>query len=96
MELLNLFPPKIKEGMKSCRNNLDIGFMGPEAWYEVYEVLLEEFSQNKKAWRDLIFRLWIARVLNHTLCCASRGYVFAMRSLVGMVSCFVQRRLQEE
>jgi len=96
IELLNFFPSKIKEGMRSCRNNLDLHFMDPQAWYEVYEVLLEKFDQNKKAWRDLLFRLWIARVLNHTFYYASKGYEYAMKSLEAMISNFVQRRPKEE
>jgi len=92
MELLNFFPSKIKEGMRSCRNNLDLHFMDPQAWYEVYEVLLEKFDQNKKAWRDLLFRLWIARVLNHTFYYAFKGYEYAMKSLEAMISHFVQTR----
>lgn len=96
IELLNFFPLKIKEGMRSCRKNLDVRFMEPQTWYEVYKVLLEEFNQNEKAWRDLLFRLWIARVLNHTFYYVSRGYEYAMKSLEDMVSYFVQRRLEEE
>lgn len=96
MELLNFFPSKIKKGMRSCRNNLDLHFMDPQAWYEVYEILLEKFDQNKKAWRDLLFRLWIARVLNHTFYYASKGYEYAMKSLEAMISNFVQTRPKEE
>lgn len=95
MELLNFFPSKIKEGMILCQKNLDLRFMDPPTWYEVYRVLLEEFNQNRKAWRDLLFRLWIARVLNHTFYYASKGYTYAMKSLENMVSHFVQRRLKE-
>ena len=96
MELLSFFPSGIKKGMRSCRKDLDVRFMDPPTWYEVYAVLLEKFNQNKKAWRDLLFRLWIARVLNHTFYYASKGYEHAMKSLEDMVSHFVQRRLKEE
>lgn len=96
MELLDFFPLKIKEGMRSCRKNLDVRFMEPQAWYEVYEVLLEKFDQNEKAWRDLLFRLWIARVLNHTFYYVSKGYEYAMKGLEDMVGYFIQRRLKEE
>jgi len=89
IELLNFFPLKIKEGMRSCRKNLDVRFMEPQTWYEVYEVLLEEFNQNEKAWQDLLFRLWIARVLNHTFYYVSRGYEYAMKYLEDMVGYFV-------
>jgi len=96
MELLSFFPSKIREGMILCRKDLDLRFMDPWTWYEVYAVLLEQFNQNRKAWRDLLFRLWIARVLNHTFYYVSKGYAYAMKSLEDMVSHFVQRRLKEE
>ncbi len=95
-ELLNFFPSKIKEGMRLCRSNLDVRFMDPQTWFEGYGVLVEKFNQNKKAWRDLLFRLWIARVLNHTFYYASKGYEYAMKNLEDMVSYFVQKRLGEE
>ncbi|MFQ6065892.1 MAG: mannosylglycerate synthase domain-containing protein [bacterium] len=94
IELLNFFPSRVKEGMRSCRNKVDVRFMDAQAWYEVYEVLLEKFNQNKRAWRDLLFRLWIARVLNHTFYYASKGYGYGMKSLEDMVSHFVHRKLK--
>jgi len=96
MGLLSFFPSKIREGMILCRKDLDLRFMDPWTWYEVYAVLLEQFNQNRKAWRDLLFRLWIARVLNHTFYYVSKGYEYAMKNLEDMVSHFVQRRLREE
>ncbi|MEA1963938.1 MAG: hypothetical protein U9O41_02290 [Candidatus Aerophobetes bacterium] len=96
MELLSFFPSRIREGMRLCRKDPNVRFMDPQIWYEVYGILLDKFDQDKKVWRDLLFRLWVARVLNHTLYYASKGYDYGMKTLYDMVSYFVQRRLKEQ
>jgi len=96
IELLALFPARIRKGILSHHRDIDVRFMNPDAWYEVYGILLREFNQNSRAWRDLLFRLWVARVLNHTFYYASRGYDYAMKSLNDMVSSFVKRGLARQ
>jgi len=65
--------------------------MDPDAWCEVYGILLRKFDQNNKGWRDLLFRLWVARVLNHTLYFVSKGYDYAMKNLNDMIGSFAKR-----
>jgi mannosylglycerate synthase len=96
MELLALFPARIRKGMLSRHRDIDVRFMDLDAWYEVYGILLREFIQNSRAWRDLLFRLWVARVLNHTFYYASKGYDYAMKSLNDMVSSFAKRGLARQ
>lgn len=96
MELLSFFPSRIREGMRLCRKDSNVHFMDPQTWYEAYGVLINKFDQDKKAWRDLLFHLWIVRTLNHTLHYASKGYDYAMKTLCDMVSHFAQRRIKEQ
>jgi len=95
-ELLDFFPVKVREGMLSLQKSkdIDVKFMDPETWYEVYGILLNHFDQKNYAWRDLLFHLWVVRVLNHTFYFASKDYQQAMDSLYHMVAFFKQRRLK--
>ncbi|UCG65945.1 MAG: hypothetical protein JSW12_02520 [Deltaproteobacteria bacterium] len=93
-ELLDTFPAKIREGMLALQKSgtVDVRFMDPETWYEVYGVLLRYFDQKSLIWSDLLFHLWVARVLNHTFYFASKGFRQAMESLYRMVTSFEHRR----
>ena len=93
VKLLSFFPSRIREGMRLCQKVPEVRFMDPQTWYEAYGILIDKFDRDKKAWRDLLFHLWKARVLNHTLYYASKEYDYAMRALCDTVSYFVQRRL---
>ncbi|MBL7075026.1 hypothetical protein ISS37_07300 [candidate division KSB1 bacterium] len=91
VELLDLFPTNIREGMLACSENSsrpDVRFISPEAWYEAYKILLANFLEAKKPWQELLFHLWLARVLNHTIHYAAKGYDYAMQSLYDMISYF--------
>lgn len=97
-ELLDLFPVRIRKGMLALQksNHVDVRFMNPENWYEVYGVLLRHFNQKSCAWKNLLFRLWVARVLNHTFYFVSKSYQQAMESLYQMITSFKQKRLKIE
>ena len=96
-ELLDIFPTKIREGMLALQKggSVDFRFMDPESWYEVYGVLLRCFDQKSHVWKELLFRLWVVRVLNHTFYFASKGYEQAMESLYHMITSFKKRRLKD-
>ncbi len=94
-ELLDLFPKRVKEGVLKCQKKIDFEFMDPENWYYAFEVFLKYFNENEEKWKNFLFHLWVARVLNHTLKFASEGYNQAMRSLTGMIKYFKGRALLE-
>jgi mannosylglycerate synthase len=48
-------------------------------------VLLEHFKKGDSDWEELLFKLWILRVLNYTTTVALRGYDFSQRYLHEMV-----------
>lgn len=96
LELLGHFPQKVREGMSECRIRPRFEFMDAESWYETYKVLLAHFDPTDGDWRELFFKLWIARVLNYTIKVALRGYDYALFYLYQMVEGFVRMSKGEE
>ncbi len=90
LELLGYFPKKVRDGMTECQQKPRFVFMDAESWYKTYNVLLDHFDPEDKDWRDLLFKLWIARVLNYTTKVALRGYDYALFYLYQMVEKFVR------
>jgi len=90
LELLNHFPQNVREGMAECQRKPRFTFMDAESWYETYKILLEHFDPADEDWRELFFKLWIARVLNYTTKVALRGYDYTLFYLYQMVEGFVR------
>ncbi len=84
-ELLELFPRRIKDGLKTAKSVPSFSFMDEHTWREAYFVLLEHFDISDEDWQELLFKLWTSRVLCYTTTIALRGYFFAMRYLYSMV-----------
>ena len=95
LELLNHFPQGVREGMAECQRKPRFTFMDAESWYETYKILLECFDSTDEDWRELFFKLWIARVLNYTTKVALRGYDYALFYLYQMVEGFVRMSKRE-
>ena len=93
VELLGLFPRPVREGMLACREYPRFSFMDEDAWAETYLVLLERFDPADADWKELLFKLWIARVLQYTTAVALRGYDHALHYLHRMVARYVHRAL---
>ena len=96
LELLSLFPKEVREGMAECQRKPRFVFMDADNWYESYKVLLEHFDSEDKDWRDLLFKLWIARVLNYTTKVALKGYDYALFYLYRMIEGFVRMSKRKE
>jgi len=92
-ELLECLPRKVREGMLACRSFPRFGFMDEETWYTVYQALLQHFDPSDQDWQELIFRLWLARVLQYTVTVALRGYDCALHYLHQMVGRYAYRAL---
>ncbi|MCR4391436.1 MAG: hypothetical protein NUV94_01355 [Candidatus Acetothermia bacterium] len=91
LALLDLFPTRVRDGLARSRSFPQLGFMDDEAWYDTYQVLLREFRADDPDWQELLFRLWIVRVLAYTVTVALRGYDVAMHHLHGMVERYARR-----
>jgi len=95
VELLDYFPRDVQEGMRECRRRPRFKFMDEESWYEAYKVLLERFDFTDDDWQELLFKLWIARVLNYTSSIALRGYDYALYYLYRMIERFAHMAKRE-
>lgn len=85
-ELLELFPVPIRDGMLAARRYPRFTFMDELAWHDTFCVLLNHFVHGDPDWEELLFRLWVVRVLNYTVSHALRGYGHALRYLHRMVN----------
>ena len=95
LELLEGFPPAVREGMRECRRRPRFKFMDDLTWYETYKVLLKRFDFADEDWRELLFKLWIARVLNYTASVALRGYDYSLYYLQRMIEGYARRARRE-
>ncbi len=87
--LLDGFPDPIRRGMLANRDAATFLFMDEEAWHLTYRRLLESFVPGDADWDELLFRLWITRVINYTATRALRGYEHAQSYLASMVDGYV-------
>ena len=53
--------------MKASRDYPRLGFFDADLWGSTYRVLLDSFDHTDRDWRELLFRLWVARVLSYTV-----------------------------
>lgn len=95
-ELLDHFPGGVREGMLDCQRRPSFKFMDAENWYKSYLVLLEHFSSEDEDWQELLFKLWVARVLDYTAKVALRGYDNALFYLYQMIEKFVRMSKRRE
>lgn len=95
-QLLDHFPDHIRNAMLQCRTKPFFGFMDEPAWYRVYQILLEEFDPADEDWGHLLFKLWVARVLDYTMQIALKGYEHAVSHLHGMVESYRLEALREQ
>jgi len=96
IELLAHFPHNVREGMRECPHRPRFKFMDDETWHETYKILLEKFDFADEDRRELLFKLWIARVLNYTSSVALRGYDYALYHLYKMIENFARTAKSEE
>lgn len=75
---LDIFPARVRNGLAGCRSFPQLGFMDDEAWCDT-------------DWQELLFKLWIIRVLGYTVTVALRGYDVAMHHLHRMVESYARR-----
>ena len=87
--LLDGFPDPIRRGMLANRDAATFLFMDEEAWRITYRRLLESFVPGDADWDELLFRLWITRVINYTATRALRGYEHAQSYLASVVDGYV-------
>ena len=87
-QLLDLFEPDVARGMEASRDYPRLGFFDAALWGSTYRVLLDFFDPADRDWRELLFRLWVARVLSYTVTEAVRGYDAAMEYLQSTIDSY--------
>ncbi|BBN05724.1 hypothetical protein MPTK1_3g15460 [Marchantia polymorpha subsp. ruderalis] len=81
-ELLNQhFDPALAKGLQNASEWPCWGFADEEAWIGAYQKFLEHFEKGNPDWEELLFKVWVARVVNHTMRNVMRGYDCAMGTL---------------
>ena len=85
LSMLDLFEPEVARYMAAGRDYPRLGFMDAERWGRTLLVLLDQFDAKDRDWRQLLFRLWVARVLSYTVTEAVRGYDAAVEYLEGTI-----------
>lgn len=83
--LLDLFGDEIKKGMLAAREWPEYMFMTEDAWVRAYKVFLDNFALLDEDWREVLFKVWVARVLNYTMRHVLRGYHPALQANTDMV-----------
>lgn len=84
-KILHLFSEDVRIGLLSSREWPQYMFMTEEAWVSAYPIFLENFDLDDDDWRDILFKVWVARVLNYTMRHVLRGYHIALKANSDMV-----------
>ncbi|KAL2634394.1 hypothetical protein R1flu_005873 [Riccia fluitans] len=66
-------------------------FADEDCWVGAYHKFLEHFEKGDEDWEELLFKVWVCRVLNHTVRNVLRGYDAAMGSLRDFIWDTVQK-----
>jgi mannosylglycerate synthase len=84
LELMSTLSKPVNQGMISAHTG-QVSFMDEALWHDVYLVLLDEFVPDDKDWEEVLFLLWVVRVLAYTTDVAMKGYQQAMDYLQGTI-----------
>ena len=95
-EYLELFPDDIREGMLANIESANFGFMDEQKWFETYDIMLNHFVKGDNDWEELLFKMWMVRVLQYTTTIALCGYNFSQRHLHHMILGYRKMALYKE
>ncbi len=84
LDLLSKLPEPAYEGMISAHTGR-VSFMDEDLWQGVYLALLNQFVRDDEDWEEILFLLWVVRVLAYTKDVAANGYEQAMEYLQGTI-----------
>ncbi|NNC39267.1 MAG: hypothetical protein HKN95_01140, partial [Acidimicrobiia bacterium] len=90
IELLENFPDPVLSGVLGNRESATFSFMDEHAWLAAYLCFLDHFVPGDDDWEELLFRMWVLRVLNYTTARALRGYEHAQRYLRSMIAGYLR------
>ncbi|HEX2152850.1 MAG TPA: hypothetical protein VHL52_02620 [Acidimicrobiia bacterium] len=90
-EAARTFPRHIAGPILANQREPTFAFLDGEGWYETLVHLIDAYRP-EPAWRSLVFRLWVARVLAYTTTDALAGHSRAMEVLEQTVVDYASRR----
>eukprot|EP00271_Cylindrocystis_brebissonii_P005457 TRINITY_DN1748_c0_g1_i2.p2 TRINITY_DN1748_c0_g1~~TRINITY_DN1748_c0_g1_i2.p2 ORF type:complete len:431 (-),score=71.44 TRINITY_DN1748_c0_g1_i2:5203-6495(-) len=79
------FDPALAKGLVLASEWPSWSFCDEEAWVNAYVKFLDHFEKGDDDWEELLFKVWVARVLNHTIRHVMRGYDVALGTLRDLV-----------
>lgn len=94
-QYLQLFPKVIRDGMLANEETPTFGLMDAEQWFVAYGVLLDNFVKGNSDWEELLFKMWMVKVLQYTTTIALCGYDFSRRALHQMIVDYRKMALTE-
>ena len=80
LDVLGTLPAPVMEGMLSAHTG-NVSFLDESLWHEVYLALLDEYIDGDDDWEEVLFLVWMVRVLAYTTDVADAGYDAALRYL---------------
>ncbi|KAJ7559507.1 hypothetical protein O6H91_04G088400 [Diphasiastrum complanatum] len=83
--LQEYFDPALANGMLHAIDWPCWSFADEEAWISAYQKFLDHFEKGDFDWEELLFKIWVARVLNHTMKNVIRGYDAALGALRDLI-----------
>ena len=90
LDVLATLPAPVMEGMLSAHTG-NVSFLNESLWHDVYLALLEEYIEGDDDWEEVLFLVWVVRVLAYTTDVADAGYDSALRYLEGTIHRYRER-----
>ncbi|MCZ6737916.1 MAG: hypothetical protein O7B77_08050 [Actinobacteria bacterium] len=90
LDVLATLPAPVMEGMLSAHTG-KVSFLNESLWHDVYLALLEEYIEGDDDWEEVLFLVWVVRVLAYTTDVADAGYDSALRYLEGTIHRYRER-----
>jgi len=84
--------PEIAPLMLLNQRRSTFKFMNSMIWFYVYRKLLRAFISDDVDWQELLFKLWLTRVLNYVTTTAIRGFDFSLLQLQREIGPYRERQ----
>ncbi|MCH8971695.1 MAG: hypothetical protein IH918_06365, partial [Acidobacteria bacterium] len=94
LDVLAALPAPAMEGMLSAHTG-NVSFLNESLWHDVYLALLDNYIEGDEDWEEVLFLVWVVRVLAYTAHEAGAGYDSALRYLEGTIHRYRERHVSD-
>ena len=94
LDVLAALPAPAMEGMLSAHTG-NVSFLNESLWHDVYLALLDNYIEGDEDWEEVLFLVWMVRVLAYTTHEAGAGYDSALRYLEGTIHRYRERHVSD-